>query len=298
MMEIRMNEMQLPEKIGFNYEELKQGLTEKVSMYETMIYTDDQIKEAKADKANLNKLKKALNDERIRLEKEYMVPFNEFKAQVNEIISIIDKPVAVIDKQVKEYEEKQKQDKLAKIQEYYNSIEKAELHWLGLPAIYNEKWLNASVSMKSIQEEIKARLEQIEMDMKIIDDLPEFGFEAMEVYKSSLDVRSALNEANRLAEMAKRKAEQERLAEERRKAEMERIAAEAEKQEEFMPSVDDLPFGDEPTEEKSESCENFIPDFAKEPEKKWIILKANITADDEEALKQFLATRNIEFELL
>ena len=41
------------------YEELKQELTEKVSMYETMVYTDDQIKEAKADKANLNKLKKA-----------------------------------------------------------------------------------------------------------------------------------------------------------------------------------------------------------------------------------------------
>ena len=302
MMEIRMNEMQLPGKIGFNYEELKQGLTEKCSMYETMIYTDDQIKDAKADKANLNKLKKALNDERIRLEKEYLVPFNEFKAQVNEIISIIDKPVAVIDKQVKEYEEKQRQDKQEKIVAYWQELLQADKipEGLCLKQIWNDKWLNASVSMKSIQDEIKARLEQIEMDMKIIDDLPEFGFEAMEVYKNTLDVRSALNEANRLADMAKRKAEQERLAEERRKAEMERIAAEAEKQEEFIPPVEDadLPFGDEPTEEKSESCENFIPDFAKELEKKWIILKANITADDEEALKQFLAARNIEFELL
>ena len=51
---------------------MKQELTEKVSMYETLVYTDDQIKEAKADKAQLNKLKKALNDERIRIEKEYM----------------------------------------------------------------------------------------------------------------------------------------------------------------------------------------------------------------------------------
>ena len=298
MMEIRMNEMQLPEKIGFNYEELKQELTEKVSMYETMIYTDDQIKEAKADKANLNKLKKALNDERIRREKEYMAPFNEFKAQVNEIISIIDKPIFVIDKQVKEYEEKQKQDKFREIHDFFITRELPDDMPGLFEKIFNEKWLNASVSMKSIREEINERLEQIEMDMKIIDDLPEFGFEAMEIYKNTLDVRSALNEANRLAEMAKRKAEQERLAEERRKAEMERIAAEAEKQEEFIPPVDDLPFGDEPTEEKSESCENFIPDFAKEPEKKWIILKANITADDVAALKQFLAARNIEFELL
>jgi len=288
-MEIRMNEMQLPEKISFNYEELKKELTDKVSMYETLVYTDDQIKQAKEDKASLNKLKKALNDERIRREKEYMQPFNEFKAQVNEIISIIDKPVAVIDRQVKEYEEKQKQDKLARIQDYYSHIEKPDLHWLGLPAIYNEKWLNASVSMKSIQEEINSRLEQIAMDMKIIADLPEFSFEAMETYKSTLDVRTALNEANRLAEMAKRKAEQERLAAE----------AEAKKQEEFIPPIaDDLPFLEKSTEEKSEDCDNFIPDFAKKLDKKWVALKVNITSDNESELLQFLTDKNIEFVIL
>ena len=101
-MELRVNEVTIPEKISFNYEELKAELTEKVAFYETLVYTDDQVKDAKADRATLNKLKKTLNDERIRREKEYMQPFNEFKAQVNEIIGIIDKPIAVIDKQVKE----------------------------------------------------------------------------------------------------------------------------------------------------------------------------------------------------
>ena len=72
-MELKVNEVAVPEQITFNYEELKQELTEKVSMYETLVYTDDQIKQAKADKANLNKLKKALNDERIRREREYIV---------------------------------------------------------------------------------------------------------------------------------------------------------------------------------------------------------------------------------
>ena len=68
-MELKMNEYQLPEQILFNYEELKAELTEKVQHYETLVYTDDQIKEAKADRAALNKLKKALSDERIRREK-------------------------------------------------------------------------------------------------------------------------------------------------------------------------------------------------------------------------------------
>lgn len=100
-MELKMHEYQLPEKILFNYEELKRELTEKVSHYETLVYTDDQIKEAKADKAALNKLKKALNDERIRREREYMAPFADFKTKINEIIGIIDKPIAVIDTQVR-----------------------------------------------------------------------------------------------------------------------------------------------------------------------------------------------------
>ena len=82
-MELKVAEVQLPEAILFNYDELKKELTEKVKTYETMAYTDDQIKDAKADRANLNKLKKALNDERIRREKEYMQPFNEFKAKQN-----------------------------------------------------------------------------------------------------------------------------------------------------------------------------------------------------------------------
>ena len=67
-MELRINEVSVPEQLTFNYEELKQELMEKVSMYETLVYTDEQIKQAKVDKANLNKLKKALNDERIKRE--------------------------------------------------------------------------------------------------------------------------------------------------------------------------------------------------------------------------------------
>lgn len=277
-MELRVNEVQFPEALSFNYEELKQELQERVRMYETLVYNDEQIKEAKADKAALNKLKKALNDERIRREKEWMVPFNDFKAKINEIIGIIDKPVLLIDKQVKDYEEKQKQEKLAKIQEYYNGIEKPELQWLGLPAIYNEKWLNASVSMKSVQEEIDSRLEQIAKDLSTLADLPEFGFEAAEVYKTSLDLNKAISEAKRMAEIAKAKAERE--------AEQARLAAEAEakKQEEQIP-VQTKPF---------DECMN--PPEPPMPEKEWVIFKCLLTVEDAQALGQFFRSRSIPFE--
>jgi Amt family ammonium transporter len=61
-MELRVNEVQLPAPITFNYEELKQEIVSLAEQYRGMVYTDEQIDIAKADKARLNKLKKALND--------------------------------------------------------------------------------------------------------------------------------------------------------------------------------------------------------------------------------------------
>lgn len=281
-MELKVNEVVIPDSIQFNYEELKQELTEKVSMYETMVYTDAQIKDAKADKANLNKLKKALNDERIRREKEYMKPFNEFKAQINEIIAIIDKPVAVIDKQVKAFDEKKRQDKMEAIKKLYEESEHPE--WLELEQIFNERWLLAGTSMRQVQDGIEGWLNEIKTNLDIIANLPEFAFEATEIYKSTLDVQKALNEGKRLSEMIKRKQEQERLqkeAEERAKAE-----AEAKKQAEMIAN------------EAGEAVFNNALDIkAQEPVEvsQWISFSAKLTVAQAVELREFFERRKIEF---
>lgn len=280
-MELRMNEYQLPERISFNFEELKQELTSKVAHYETLVYTDDQIKEAKADKANLNKLKKALNDERIRREKEYMIPFNAFKAQVNEIIDIIDKPVEVIDKQVKAYEEKQKQEKLDEIVAFYNGTEHPE--WLHFSQVLNEKWLNASVSMKSIQESITSGLEKINTDLATLSNLPEFGFEASEVYKTTLDMNRAIAEAQRMSQIAKAKAEAEAEAQ-KRKAEAEAMKLQMAQEEQKV--VEAAPV------EKAAT-----PDVL-DPAKQWVTFAACMTVDQAFELKKFFNERSIEFKAI
>lgn len=273
-MELKINEVTLPEQITFNYEELKQELTEKVSHYETLVYTDEQIQEAKKDKANLNKLKKALNDERIRREKEYMIPFNDFKSKVNEIISIIDKPIAVIDSQVKSYEEQKKQNKMDAIVEFFNSCEVPE--WLHFSQIMQDKWLNASVSMKSIQEEINTRLEQIKNDLATLSNLPEFGFEATEVYKTSLDMNKAISEAQRMSQIQKAKAEAEA-----KKAEYEATQA--------------AKLAEQVAEVEIENAMNPQEVEIVEPAKQWISFSALLSVEDATALKEFFNSRNIEF---
>lgn len=293
-MELKINEMQLPAPISFNYEELKQEIESKVSMYTNLVYTDEQIQEAKKDKANLNKLKKALNDERIRMEKEYLVPFNAFKAQVNEIIGIIDKPVLLIDKQVKEYEEKQKRDKKDGIENFFGSCLHPE--WLKFEQIFNEKWLNASVSMKSIQVEIDSRLERVANDIATLQNLPEFGFEAMEVYKTTLDLNKALNEGRRLSEIAKAKAaheaEMKARAEEQARLEAEKARVLAEAEEKTREAVQNLADAARAT---GTAIAEGVKALVKEPAKQWVTFAAHLTTEDALALKAFFEERNIEF---
>jgi hypothetical protein len=270
IVELRVNEMQIPSEISFNYEELKSALMEKVRVYETMVYTDADIKQAKSDKATLNKLKKALNDERIRREKEYMRPFNEFKAQINEIIGIVDRPIALIDTRVKEYEDGKKAEKREAIERYFVAIACAP-EWLSLDAIFNPRWMNTTFSMAEIEKEIDTRVEQIQQEMDTLRSLPEFGFEAQEVYKKTLDINKAIAEGKRLAEIQKRKAEYEAEQEKRR------AAPPAEKVEEV------------------EAEEKAVPMSMQAEVRQWVSFKAWLSIEDAKALKEFFTQRGIEF---
>lgn len=280
-MELKVNEVAIPEQITFNYEELKQELTDKVSMYETLVYTDEQIKEAKEDKANLNKLKKALNDERIALEKKYMQPFNLFKMQVAEIIGIIDKPIAVIDKQVKEFEQKERDEKLEAIKELFASV--GFQPFVNLEMIFDNKWLNKTFSMKKVEDAMKERMFQIGNDVKTLNDLPEFGFEALEIYKITLDINMALAEGRKLADIQKKKKEQQE-AEERRRAELEACNNSIEQNIESVSEGEDAPAG------KAEGEAD-----VKEIPKEWVEFRCLLSVEDAQALGQFFKSRNITY---
>ena len=297
-MELIINEVAIPEQITFNYEELKAELTDKVKTYETLVYSDEQIKEAKADKAALNKLKKALNDERIRREKEYMQPFNSFKAQINEIIGIIDRPLAVIDAQVKSYEEKQKQEKMEQIRALWSEMDVPD--GLTFENVFVDRMLNVSYNMAHVKQKMLDDISRFNRDIATLSDLPEFGFEAVEVYKSTLDVNKAITEAKRMSEMAKAKAARE--AEMKARAEEQaRLAAEADQKKQYeMPSVEEIPapvqedFANPPADEVG-GTENATVTAV---EKQWISFRALLTVEQATALKEFFESYNIQFEAI
>ena len=273
-MELKVEKYEQPKSIEFNFIELKTALQEKADQYASVVYTEDQIKAAKVDRANLNKLKNALNDERIRREREYMEPFNEFKQKINQIIAIIDKPVYMIDKQIKEYEEAQKDAKRKEIEGIFEIMDVPE--WLKFEQIFDKKWLNASVSMKSVNDDLVDRIKGIEKDLATLSELPQFGFEASEIYKSTLDINRALNEGKRLAEiqaakLAKINAEK-KAEEERKEAEAQAVAV------------------------KAEEVTN-VNEQDQEP-KSWVNFSAYLTIVQARELKKFFDDRCIEFKAI
>lgn len=274
--------------IEWNHEEIKQEVAAKVEHYRNLVYTDDQIKEAKKDRAVLNRFIEALEAKRKEIKQQCMEPYNDFEAKMKEITAIVAEPVALIDSQVKEYEEKQKAEKQAAIESRFAA---AGFHtFVTLDQIFNPKWLNASFSMKKIEEELTGKRIQIENDVQSISSLPEYSFEAMEHYRQTLDLAGAIREGQRLADIQKRKAEQE-AEQERQKAGQEAQPA-GRQEEEKQEGTENRTSGTQP-------AENFMQPPAEAPqapaEKRWISFAALLSTEDALALKEFFSSRHIEF---
>lgn len=235
-------------EIQWNQEEVKAWVAARVQDYKNIAYTEDQVKDMKKDRADLNKLRTAFESERKRLKKVCMEPYNLFEQQVKEAVALIDEPIQLIDSQLYELEERRKQQKKKDIEALFDTI--GFQTFVTLENIFDQKWLNASVSLGKIEEQMKSIMYKIGTDVATIGNLPEFSFEAMEVYKKTFDLNKAILEGQRLAEIQKRKQqyeeEQKRIAEEKARQEEQEQSVLAEVVEETAPVEEKVDASPEP----------------------------------------------------
>lgn len=279
-MELRINTWKSPEVIDFNFEELKEEITNKSALYKNMVYTDETIKDAKSDRALLNKFKTALEDKRKEVKKQCLEPYNQFEKQIKELVAIIDEPVKLIGEQITEFEDREKAEKHEQIIELFNKA--GFQSFVTLEQIYDPKWLNKSVSLKSIEEELTNTVYRIGHDVTTINSLKEYSFEALEHYKKTLDLASAIAEGQRLADIQKRKLEHE--AELKAREELAKKQAEEKAKAEAEANL----------HEESEEVSQKEPQQAVEIKRQWIKFVALLSKDDALALKEFCDNRGIE----
>lgn len=279
-MELRINTWKSPEVIDFNFEELKEEITNKSALYKNMVYTDETIKDAKSDRALLNKFKTALEDKRKEVKKQCLEPYNQFEKQIKELVAIIDEPVKLIGEQITEFEDREKAEKHEQIIELFNKA--GFQSFVTLEQIYDPKWLNKSVSLKSIEEELTNTVYRIGHDVTTINSLKEYSFEALEHYKKTLDLAGAIAEGQRLADIQKRKLEHE--AELKAREELAKKQAEERAKVEVEVNL----------HEESEEVAEEEPQQAVEVKRQWIKFVALLSKDDALALKEFCDNRGIE----
>ena len=194
--------------IIWNHEEIAAAVAEKMSYYRGLVYSDDQIIEAKKDRAALNKFVTALKAKDREIKKLCLQPYEEFHAKMLQIIAQVEEPAALIDKQVKEYEESQKAAKLEAIRELFNA--KGFQPWVTLERIMNDSWLSKSYSLKKVEAELSSIQHSIGEDILIINQMGEGQPAALREYQRTLDKTAAVEAGKRYVEA--RYAEQ-RLAE-------------------------------------------------------------------------------------
>ena len=158
--------------IDWNFEELKKEVTEKANVYKSLVYTDENIKEAKADRATLNKFSKALNDGKKDVKKMMLEPYSVFEGQVKELIAIVDEANANIDSQVKAYDQKKREEKLIKVEEIYDrtfaSAEELK-EILTFKRVFKESYLNVTTTLKSITNEMEHMRDSVIHDLEVIN---------------------------------------------------------------------------------------------------------------------------------
>ena len=155
-----------------NFDEIKAYLDQRLDVYRNLVYSEDSLKTAKADKAQLNKLKKALDTRRKEIKAVYMEPYLRIEAQIKELTAMIDEPLAAIDGFVEDMEAEEKRQKLELIRDWYRK-EAAPLGELrekvfDAPGFVDAKWLNKSCKAAEWQSAMREKIAQAASDITAI----------------------------------------------------------------------------------------------------------------------------------
>lgn len=164
--------------IEFNFEDLKRELTIAIEPYTSLVITEDMILEMKKVKAKLNTLQTQINKKRLEEERQFMIPFNVFKGQCKELMEIINPVVVNMDNQLKAFDEQKKAEKMEAITAFFID---QKFRTVSLDQLFDEKWLNATVSDKSWKEQLNGKIETIKAELALLDN---FNVEDKELLKS------------------------------------------------------------------------------------------------------------------
>jgi hypothetical protein len=190
-----------------NAKQIKTLVEKALPNYDISNYSEDNIDDAKKDKAMLNKSAKTLNSKRLEIEKEFVKPFAEFKDTISETVKLIAQCSSKIDVVVQKSIEKYRNEKRAEIQSHFDTHKNS---LISLDKIFDEKWLNKTSKPKNIYSEVDAKIAKVSDDILTLEAIGEDVDLLKSLYLDTLNINSTIQYSKTLKdnrEKAKQEAE-------------------------------------------------------------------------------------------
>lgn len=195
------------QKITDNMSEVKEYALETKKYYENLVFTDEQIKEAKDERANINKAVKRVADYRKDIVDKFNRPLEEFVRNAKETESILKEASSSIDVQIKKYEEEEKQKKKDECEELFSNLVGDLSELITFEKVFDTRWLNKTTKMTEVEQDIKNVIEKVNTGLQAIKELnSEFETELINTFLQDYDLSKAIMKNTQL------KAQKERLA--------------------------------------------------------------------------------------
>lgn len=219
--------------IQSNMEQIKEQAIMIKNWYDSLVITEDMLKDIKSEKSQINKAKDTVATYRKDIVKEFKKPIEQFELLAKETENILKEAYDTCNEAVKRYEDETKAKKTEEVKAYFDEyaeslkIDFVEYERLGIN-------VTLTASMKSLKEAVKVCLDKIASEIDLINIQKEELIPDMLVeYKKTLNVANAIkNVTDRHKAIEEEKARQEAL-----KA----LKAEAVKQEKKVEQVLEAP---------------------------------------------------------
>lgn len=192
-------------KVEDNIIDAKEYALSLKEYYSKLVFSEEQLSEAKNERASINKVVKKIADYRKNIVAEFKKPIELFETTAKETEKILKETADFVDVQVKNFENKEKEEKLESIREIFNQLAEELKEILTLEKIFDMKWLNKTVKLPTIEEEIKSKLDGIRQGFRAIEELhSEFELEVKNTFiEEHFDLSKAIFKNTQLTEQKK-----------------------------------------------------------------------------------------------
>ncbi|MBR1749913.1 MAG: DUF1351 domain-containing protein [Ruminococcus sp.] len=193
-----------------NKDYLKKELASQLEYYKGLAVTEETMKDAKSDRATLNKLRTAIDDQRKKVKKQFTEMYKPFEDDCKELIAMIDEPIGAIDSQMDVLNEKRKAEKYAELEKYFTLLQPPA--FVRIESVLDPKWGNATAKLDKLKENMAAAVQQIVDDLaevrKLYADSPMLTA-IMQRFEQTLDKGAALAYAAEIERREQQRRERE-----------------------------------------------------------------------------------------